>query len=291
MRMDRGVRLLGAVCLLTTGCFSYGPYGHPGAFAPPPHTAMAPQPYGAPQIPPGAVWIPASPSGVAGSATVAAPAPARRMPVPVDVNEETPGGNPVPVPVDPGKSQPTDDVDSFGYDEETRIERRDTRTSQRSRPRSSVNDEPIELAGAQETDLDETEMASTADDELPLVDAGLQTAEFTTQVKSKKVKPVGAQGGVVQADKYGYDAQSYSWLKGVLEFDPREQVWHLTYSQNPDVTDQLGGEVTIKNTAHFKYARNGEFLQVEGELDLDSRDRLGKPLYTVTRIIRPVAVR
>ncbi len=124
------------------------------------------------------------------------------------------------------------------------------------------------------------------DEELRSLEPGLQTAEFTTQVQSKVVKPASTQ-----QDKFGYDAEGYTWLKGILEYDPREKVWHLTYSQTPDATDQLGGEVTIKNTAHFKYARNHEAVQVQGQLDLDSRDRLGKPLYEVTRLIRPVTQR
>lgn len=40
MGKDRRLGLLGTVCLFATGCFSYGPYGHPGTFAPP-NTAMA----------------------------------------------------------------------------------------------------------------------------------------------------------------------------------------------------------------------------------------------------------
>jgi N-acetylneuraminic acid mutarotase len=91
-----------------------------------------------------------------------------------------------------------------------------------------------------------------------------------------------------QKDQFGYDAEKYSWLKGVIEFNPKRQVWHLTYSQAPDDNDPCGGEVTLKNTAHFKYLRSGEIVRVEGQFDEQQVDQLGKPVYEVVRMIRDV---
>ncbi len=270
MRMDR---LLGLMCLFATGCFSHGPYGHPGAYVPP-STAMVPQPYGTIPSQPGTVWVPASPTG---SSNLSAPEPTRRAaPTSFGDDGELDSGKSVPTPTDLKKT-PLPEVEASGFDEDASLERRGVRTSQRSRPAP-----PADEDFSSELEPAEPEM-SLADDETELPKLGVRSANFNTQVRANNVVPASAV-----ADKYGYDDESYTWLKGVIEFNPKLQVWHLTYSQNPDGSDQFGGEVTLKNTAHFKYLRSGEAVRVEGKFDSQQVDRLGKPVYEVVRMIRDV---
>lgn len=267
MRKDRLFGLLGSMCLLATGCFSHGPYGHPGMYATP-HTAMVSPPYGTVQSPPGTAWIPASP---AGSTTLSAPEPARKAaPTSFDDADSNPG-NAVPAPSDLKKT-PLLEVEPTDFEEDASVERRGVRTSQIPRP---LNDEQFAI----EPEPAEPEMPVAAD-ETELATSNVRSANFQTQVRADAVTPAGAI-----ADKYGYDAETYSWLKGVVEFNPKLQVWHLTYSRNPDDTDQYGGEVTLKNPEHFKYLKSGETVRVEGQFDPQQVDRLGKPVYDVKRII------
>ncbi len=273
MRKDRRLGLSGLVCLFVTGCFSPGPYGHQGAYAPP-HTAMVSQPYGMVQTPSGAAWVPATP---AASNTLSAPEPARKAaPTSFGDDDDLDSGKTVPTPNDL-KKNPVPVVDPTGFDEDASIERRGIRTSQRTRPRP-LNEEEFDS----EPELAEPEM-SLADDESDSPTSNVRSANFNTQVRANTVLPASAV-----KDQFGYDAEGYSWLKGVIEFNPKLQVWHLTYSQNPDDNDQYGGEVTLKNTAHFKYLRSGETVRVEGQFDTQQADRLGKPVYEVVRMIRDV---
>ena len=273
MRKDRLLGLLGWMCLFATGCFSNGPYGHPGAYMPP-HTAMASQPYGMIQTPSGAAWVPASPTG---ASTLSAPEPARQAaPTSFGDDSELDSGKSVPTPNDLKKS-PLPSVDPTGLDGDASLERRGVRTSQRSRPRP-LNEEEFDS----EPEPAEPEM-SLADDESDATTSKVRSANFQTQVRANTVLPASAV-----KDQFGYDAEGYSWLKGVIEFNPKRQVWHLTYSLNPADNDQYGGEVTLKNTAHFKYLRSGETVRVEGQFDAQQADRLGKPVYEVVRMIRDV---
>ncbi|MFM9963281.1 MAG: hypothetical protein ACKV2Q_18890 [Planctomycetaceae bacterium] len=284
MRKDCWFVLSGMLCLFATGCFSHGPYGHPGAYLPP-STAMVPQPYGMVQTPPGTAWVPASPTSPAGTSSVSAPEPARRAaPTSFGDDSELDSNNAVPTPTDLKKT-PLPVVDPTNMDEDASIERPGVRTSQRSRPQPLIDDE---FADESEPDGSEPVLAA---DEFKLPTANSRSANFNTQVRSNNVVPAGANNVVPAAavnDKYGYDSESYSWLKGVIEFDTKRKVWHLTYSQNPDDTDQFGGEVTLKNTADFKYLRSGEMVRVEGQFDPQEVDRLGKPVYDVERMIRNV---
>lgn len=273
MRKDCLLGLPGLMCLFAAGCFSHGPYGHPGAYAPP-ATAMVPQHFGTIQSQPGTAWVPASPTG---SSTLSAPEPARKAaPTSFGDDGDLDSGKSVPTPTDL-KKNPLPEVESSGFDEDASLERRGVRTSQRSRPQP-LNDEDF----SSELDPDEPEMSLVADEaELPKL--GVRSANFNTQVRANNVVPASAV-----ADKFGYDAEGYTWLKGIIEFNPKLQVWHLTYSQTPDDNDQFGGEVTLKNAEDFKYFRSGEAVRVEGQFDEQQVDRLGKPVYHVRRVIRDV---
>ena len=271
MRKDRRLGLLGLMCLFVTGCFSNGPYGRQGAYAPP-HTAMVSQPYTMVQTPSGAAWVPATP---ASSSTLSAPEPPRKAaPTSFGDEDDLDSGKTVPTPNDLKKTS-LPQVAPMNLDEDASLERRGVRTSQRSRPQP-LNEE--ELDSEPEPAEPET---SLADDESDSPTSNVRSANFNTQVRANNVQPASAV-----KDQFGYDAEGYSWLKGVIEFNPKLQVWHLTYSQNPDDNDQYGGEVTLKNTALFKYLRSGETVRVVGQFDAQQADRLGKPVYEVVRMIR-----
>ncbi len=277
MGKDRQLGLLGMVCLFATGCFSYGPYGHPGTFAPP-NTAMAPQPYGTAQVPPGAVWIPASPTG---ANTLTAPNPVRNSaPTTFEGDHEPAAGKSVPEPTDPGNAQPSGSTEPFGLNDDAKLERTGVKISQRSRPRPLVDEEFANAPNSLDPELADPDMTLIVDDEPQLPRSNVSSAEFRTRVRANAVTPVSAT-----ADKFGYDSEGYSWLQGVIEFDSKYKVWHLTYSQSPDDNDQFGGEVTLKNPQHFKTLRSGQAVSVEGQFDPNQRDRLGKPVYEVTEIV------
>ena len=273
MRKDRRLGLSGLMCLFVTGCFSNGPYGYQGAYAPP-HTAMVSQPYTMVQTPSGAAWVPATP---ASPSSLSAPEPARKAaPTSFGDDDDLDSAKKVPTPTDLKKT-PVPVVDPMGFDEDASIERRGVRTSQRTRPRP-LDEEEFD----NELDRAEPEM-SLADDESDPAASNVRSANFNTQVRANSVLPASAV-----KEQFGYDAEGYSWLKGVIEFNPKLQVWHLTYSQTPADNDQYGGEVTLKNTAHFKHLRSGEIVRVEGQFDPQQADRLGKPVYEVVRMIRDV---
>ena len=274
MGKDRQLGLLGTVCLFATGCFSYGPYGHPGTFAPP-NTAMAPQPYGTVQVPPGAVWVPASPTG---ANTLSAPAPVRKTaPTSFENDHEPSTGKSVPEPAEPGKARPQETTEPFGLNDDAELERPSVKISQRARPRPLVDEE---FTDSSEPELAVPEMSLATDDEPRLPRSSVRSAEFRTQISSNLITPASAT-----VDRFGYDAEGYTWLKGIIEFDPKHKVWHLTYSQSPDDDDRFGGEVTLKNPQHFKSLRSGQAVSVVGEFDATQRDRLGKPVYDVSELV------
>ena len=288
MRMDRLCFVVMTTCLFSAGCFSYGPYGQPGPYGTVPHTAMGPQPMigGAPA---GTVWIPATPnaaSGVGlGPATVTAPEPKRRSTSePVDHFEEPVDGKVVPEPTDSAKeNRPV--VSPMGYREETQVQPRNRQTSQRAQPQLA-DDEDVANSDREPRRLmldTDSELADRDDQE----NSGAKAAEFKTRVRADGVQPASAERSNSELnsdkeDKYGYDAEGYTWLRGVVEFDRKHKTWHLSYDRSPDDADQFGGEVTFKHRPEFATAfRSGQVIFVEGHFDESQQDRLGKPVFEV----------
>lgn len=275
MGTDRRMGLLGTMCLFAAGCFSYGPYGQPGTFAPP-HTAMAPRPYATVQGPPGAVWVPASPTA---SNALSAPQPIRKSAATSFEDDHEPANvRTVPEPTDPAKAQP-EESDSYGFNGDEHLNRPSVTVGQRARPKPLVDGEFTSVPSSLALESAEPEISIAEDDDPRLPRSGVRSAEFRTQVRTQAITPVSAS-----AAKFGYDAEAYSWLQGIIEFDAKHKVWHLTYSDSPDDSDQFGGEVTLKNSQHFKTLRNGQAVSVQGQFDPTLRDRLGKPVYEVSEL-------
>ncbi len=264
MRKDRLCQVAMSVCLFSTGCFSYGPapYYQPGTYGTVPHTAMGPN-RGVPMAgPPGAVWVPATPQpGPVAGTTI--PQPARpRAPISADKFEDAATNKLVPEPADPGNRPSTkEETDSFGFDDGAELDRREPRIGRRTR---AARPDDLQLSAAEET-------SRSANDGVPEVTAGLQSAEFTTRVLPDAVR---------RDERFGYDTENYSWLQGIVE-QGRNGTWHLVYSPTPDDADQFGGEVTLKRTAALNGIRHRAVIRVEGHFDSKERDRLGKPVYEV----------
>lgn len=281
MRKDCLFGVSGFVCLFVSGCFTYGPYGHPGAYPVVPHTAMVSQPMIGGQAPPGTIWTPASPTlatpNRAGELT--APQPTRSLnSEAADHLDESDGGKSVPDPIDPAKPSATEPQDAFGLDNEAKSPKRSTKTTQ-NRRRPLDDDQDIVRISNGSLDEAEPELANS-NDEPSDRSSGLKTAEFQTQVRGNGVTPASAQ-----RDIFGYDGEGYTWLKGIVEYDRAEKSWHLIYNKTPDENDPYGGEVTLKNPQLFKnILRSGQAVHVQGEFDETLQDRLGKPLYDVKQL-------
>ncbi len=292
MRVNGLSWIAGTVCLGVTGCFSHAPYGNPNSFGPPPNTAMMPQPIGPGTASAGSAWIPAGPmlANPPGTSNVApprasAPTPARKGAAGTkDMFEEPEGGKSVPEPRDPGNAQPPETTQPFGRNDGALLERRGVRTSQTSiRPRDEVHLSPSKLGNElpELADL-ETAIAADADENLLPTNSTVRSAQFLTEVKATGVTPASAQ-----REAFDYDTENYAWLNGIAEFSPADQSWHLTYSQAPADADEYGGEVTLKRTPVLSVLRQPGPIQVEGRFDPNQRDRLGKPVYEVVRLIGP----
>lgn len=88
---------------------------------------------------------------------------------------------------------------------------------------------------------------------------------------------------------------NYAWLRGVVSHDKPTDTWSIVYSDNPSTEDKYAGHLSFATSPFLSNMKEGEIVEVQGEIDPIIKDPLGKPLYLVTQLKRisgaPVATK
>jgi hypothetical protein len=82
-------------------------------------------------------------------------------------------------------------------------------------------------------------------------------------------------------DPCGYDRDKYSWLRGIVDFNPKDKSWHITYSRRPDSHDRYGGDFCLVDHPKLRTLQSGDVVWIEGRIDRSHLDSRGKPQYLI----------
>lgn len=97
---------------------------------------------------------------------------------------------------------------------------------------------------------------------------------------------------ITTTSTYGYSGRDYTWLRGIVGFDQRDQMHNIIYSLKPDNTDIYGGNLTLKRDARLAQFRPGDIVEVRGHVDSGGAlDAQHKPLYIVDSVTQVAAPR
>jgi len=238
--------LAGAGLLLISGC--YAPYGGypPGAYAP--QCGAPVQFQGVPQssyvMPGDALGSPSS--GRDGAPSTFAPGGNLQAPDPTARGAGGSSSSPVPLPRDPDPAAAKPE---------------EAQTSQFGLP-----SDPPEVSLGQPAELGF---------QSPVILAGASDrpagAVVTTSAQS------------TTAGSLNHDP-NYNWFQGRLEYVEPDRTWHLTYDDAPTTADQLGGDISLSSDVKLDSGHNGAIVRVSGQFDAIKLDRLGKPIFRVSRI-------
>lgn len=88
------------------------------------------------------------------------------------------------------------------------------------------------------------------------------------------------------APSFGHHPR-FEWIRGIVEYDQQQQCWVMMYDDNPDHADKLGGVVTLADHPGLKRLQDGQNIRIQGVLDRAETDASGKPVYRITKIIKP----
>lgn len=87
----------------------------------------------------------------------------------------------------------------------------------------------------------------------------------------------------VNSIPFGHEAR-YSWLQGVVSYDPRDRSWGIVYDASPDERDAHAGYLTLSPDPRFNALQDGSVVRVHGQVDPVVKDQFGRATYVVSKI-------
>jgi len=86
---------------------------------------------------------------------------------------------------------------------------------------------------------------------------------------------------------FGRD-EKLRWVRGVVSKEPTNGTWSIIFDDNPQSNDPLAGHLTIAPSPHLEQLKDGDVVEIQGQVDTIAKDRLGKPVYLVNSVTKLV---
>lgn len=86
-----------------------------------------------------------------------------------------------------------------------------------------------------------------------------------------------------QAEPFAHHAK-YEWIRGVVSKDEPTGTWSVVYSDNPKASDKFAGHISLASSPYLKNLKDGDVIEVKGEVDPVIKDPLGKSVYLVSHL-------
>ncbi len=288
------------------GCYSYPPYGtYPNGYPP---TGVV-QPPGAAYMPPA---VPASQAPIATTPNGHGQAQTWQMPEPAvslgqnsssdplydsskDSTQPTPAkAGEVPVYPDPNEfQQPTpagksDFGGSSDFPGNNTQQKPDSVDFNPFGPSGQTTDEfsgeDVALNVAAPPTLETVAKAEVSDEFVPPIEIASTGKDPAAQ--SSAIQLTSAVDQMAEPNPYDYDRAQFTWLRGVVDFDEIAGEWSIIYSLRPEADDEFGGSLTLARSQLLSGLQNGDVVLVEGRVDRQTQDHLGKPSYLARHLAR-----
>lgn len=247
--------LAAASLFIFSGCYTYHPYqyGHPGPYGAPPRGVVVPPA----NMPPG--YAPSSISPGADSG------------IPRYGFDDGQGGGEADERV-PNPEENSDDPNDDGLgsvDGDAGGEQFAEFSDEESFPAGEDDPRDLSLIGGGDDEFAERD---------PLGDRPPSRTLTVSEREDREKGPVRRQ-----PNPYKFDDKGYTWLRGVVEYDKQTGEWQITYNPESDSSDRYGGTLTLANAQVLSSidAKPDDVVLVEGEVDPDNPDGLGKPTFHV----------
>jgi hypothetical protein len=112
-----------------------------------------------------------------------------------------------------------------------------------------------------------------------------------TGVVAVAARTVDAKTRVEPPNRFDYDKSSYSYVRGVVDFNPRDKTWHIIYSPNPDRKDKFGGAFELIDSPKLRGLKDGDVVFIQGRVHPKIVDTHGKPKYEVGSEVARISYR
>jgi hypothetical protein len=115
--------------------------------------------------------------------------------------------------------------------------------------------------------------------------------KIDTGVVEVAAKTVDAKTRIQSPNRYDYDRTSYSYVRGVVDFNSHDKTWHIIYSPNPERTDKYGGAFELIVCPKLRQLHDGDVVFIQGRVHPRIVDSRGKPKYEVGNEVARITYR
>lgn len=105
-----------------------------------------------------------------------------------------------------------------------------------------------------------------------------EDSPFAAPLDFSVQKPVSESASV-----FGHHPE-YQWLRGVVSKDPGTGTWSVVFNDAPGPNDELAGHVTLAQSPALGKLKDGDIVEIQGQLDPVVKDPLGKPVYLIAEL-------
>lgn len=98
--------------------------------------------------------------------------------------------------------------------------------------------------------------------------------------------PLPSAGFPIPAPPFAHDAE-FTWLRGVLRFDPSSGAWMMIYSDNPSEEDEHGGKLLVADSPLLEQFKPQAVVLLRGGIDEEQSASAGRAVYRAD-VIEPV---
>lgn len=95
--------------------------------------------------------------------------------------------------------------------------------------------------------------------------------------------PVRSVSSSASGSPYGFDADEYRWLRGILRYDQNRRLWNIVYSLQEDDLFR-GNFYLVIAPDQVAGLRPGDTVDLRGEVLHDPVDYRGRPMYRVASL-------
>jgi hypothetical protein len=81
----------------------------------------------------------------------------------------------------------------------------------------------------------------------------------------------------------------FAWLRGVVSKEPQDGTWSIIYDDQPADDDKWAGHLSLAPSPELDNLKDGDVVELHGQIDAVVQDRQGKPVYVVTKCEKPFA--
>ena len=86
-----------------------------------------------------------------------------------------------------------------------------------------------------------------------------------------------------ETETFAHDPRM-AWVRGVVSQHPQDGTWTIIFDDSPQAGGEFQGQITLAVSPHLEDLKDGDLVEIQGQVDTLAKDHRGKPVYIISRL-------